>query len=714
MITQITNLTKKSFKKYSTESNFFKRKNIIFGYNGRGKSSLSEGLVEEYRKNGGKEESIRFFNSNYVKNLLFDKGIKGVKVSFSENDADIAEEINKLKEEIRDYEELNINCKQMRESLRKKIDDLHNSNKGKANINRKQSKLSIEDVLKQYSTDLEDALKINPSREYIKSFIADSEELKKDKGKIENLRLPCMEIEVISQEDKFFLRESLGKKYPQTEYIPTPKVIKWLEDGIQLHSDSDSCCKFCNNLLNLQDIKNKILEYSQDSRQQDIKRLEKIKNNICTNIEVIKKSKEFKNNLVHIGIAIDEMDKILNLEYMDQVEDIIEKIDGKISDMNKEILINNCISNLEEEVKEVNEKIKKYRREKLDELDKSINNIEKIAKGTIALAIEEGNVAQELDQIKGNESEILEIRANNERIEKEIKELEEKQSEYKDFMDFLNEVLEDLGIQIKLVLEKDIYYLRHTLEGVELFVDSISEGEKNLLALLYFYFELYDDREQKKLLENIELIVIDDPVSSLDETNRFYVLEIMKKILSEDKVQIFILTHSWNDFCQVTYGIKINNKNYGLFEIYKNSNNNFHSEIRICEQNITPYKKLFLEVYQLQNKSSEQLNQCDIYHAANSMRRIFEEFLNFKKLNLLPQKSHQVEIEEIYRNATGTELGSNRKRKLGSLLIFINVLSHRPIKSDEIIENSKTLMGLIKDIDTVHFNEMKRNINNAK
>ena len=90
------------------------------------------------------------------------------------------------------------------------------------------------------------------------------------------------------------------------------------------------------------------------------------------------------------------------------------------------------------------------------------------------------------------------------------------------------------------------------------------------------------------------------------------------------------------------------------------------------------------------------------------MRRIFEEFLNFKKTNLLPQKSNQAEIESLYYEATGKTLGNNKKRKLGELLTFINVLSHRPIRADEIVQNSKTLMQIIESMDKVHFNEMKK------
>ena len=275
-------------------------------------------------------------------------------------------------------------------------------------------------------------------------------------------------------------------------------------------------------------------------------------------------------------------------------------------------------------------------------------------------------------------------------------------------MHFLNEVLGSLGIQIILSLKDNNYYLKHALEGCDLTIDNISEGEKNLLALLYFYFELYTDKNQERFNTEIKLVVIDDPISSLDDSNKFYVLEIVKKILSENSPQIFLLTHSWNDFCQITYGIKTKDTNYGVFEIYKNSKNNFCSEIRVCQGNIAPYKKLFQEIYALKDKNVDELEQFEVYHAANSMRRIFEEFLNFKKPNLLPQKSKQEEIKALYYEATGKTLESDWANKLGELLMFLNVLSHRPIKSEEIIKNSKTLMRIIKDMDKVHFNEMKK------
>ena len=177
MINDIKNYTYKSFKNYSTPQNFFKRKNIIFGYNGRGKSSLSKGIVEEFLKQDKNKNSIRFFNRDYVKEQLLleetDSTIKGIKISFSKQDVDISRKIKELHNQIENVDSKRKEIIQRRKDIRKEIDSIHDRKKGNANINKKPSKLELEDVIKQYSIDLENALKINNSKKYIKTFTID-------------------------------------------------------------------------------------------------------------------------------------------------------------------------------------------------------------------------------------------------------------------------------------------------------------------------------------------------------------------------------------------------------------------------------------------------------------------------------------------------------------------------------------------------------------
>lgn len=711
MIEQISHFSCKSFKDYTSPSHFFKQKNILFGYNGRGKSSLALGIVDTYKSSGGTDDSYRLFNRDYVKKTLLLNDdttlIKGVKVTFSENDAEIATKIQELEKQKVDTKDLRDEIDNKNKNLRKKIDEIHDKSKGKAKINKKRADLSNDKVIELYKIDLEKAHAVKSSDDFIKTFDADNENLEKQKGSIENTRFPKLVITKLSQDDKEFLNNTLKKSYNFSDELPPLEELNWLEKGIKLHEETDKQCKFCQNYFNLQDVINRVKEYKENEKQKDIKRLARIKDIININLLVIENEKAFSENLSKINIDSKEMDIIYSSDCLSEVRELVSIIDSKIENMNYVFDTTNCITIFEQQIEQICEKIKEAFRETIKEIDDSINNIEILAKGKIALALQEQNITKDLKEIHKLELNLSNANKDNKEIDKKVKELEDKQSEYTDFMNFLNDILESLGIQIKLILSEENYYLQHSIEKSDLTIDDISEGEKNLLSLLYFYFELYTDNEQKQLNKAIDLIVVDDPISSLDDSNKFYVLEIIKQIIDEKNPQIFVLTHSWDDFCQLTYKIK-NNQNAKLLEIYKDSTKDFQSALRECSTNISPYKKLFTELNELSKKNLSDLDNCDNYHAANSMRRVFEEFLNFKKPNLLPQKRSQKQLEDMYYSVIGEEMSAIKKQKLGSLLSFINVLSHRPIRSDEILANCKFLMEFIKTMDKVHYDSMTR------
>jgi wobble nucleotide-excising tRNase len=76
--------------------------------------------------------------------------------------------------------------------------------------------------------------------------------------------------------------------------------------------------------------------------------------------------------------------------------------------------------------------------------------------------------------------------------------------------------------------------------------DHLSEGEKTAIAFLYFLNSLQDKGFS---LEN-DIVVIDDPVSSLDANALFSAFGYMKE-RSKEAGQLFILTHNFAFFRQV-------------------------------------------------------------------------------------------------------------------------------------------------------------------
>lgn len=376
------------------------------------------------------------------------------------------------------------------------------------------------------------------------------------------------------------------------------------------------------------------------------------------------------------------------------------------------------IEHLINSLKDRRERLDQIKKDKLKELREKDSKQRVLVNGAIGLAIKEDeDFNNRLDKLKKLEIEVQDKYDKNIKLQNEINGLESQKSDYGDFMNFLNEVLESLGINIRLDHCKDdekLYYLRHSnKEDGYLTVKDISEGEKNILALLFFYFELYKDNLQQNPKDEIKLILLDDPISSLDEGNRIYVLELVRHILLEDKFeQVFIFTHSWNDFCDITYGIHRvkDNGDYEFFEITKDSSS--CSKINIMEKSvISPYKVLFKEIYELHKKdSAHALNDCELYHYANSMRRVFEEFLSFKcGGRTIPTKKKEGLIRDLYTSSLpkNETIGAKFGSKLSTFLSFINILSHHPVKSDEVVKNAKFMMNFIEKVDKFHFDKYK-------
>ena len=201
----------------------------------------------------------------------------------------------------------------------------------------------------------------------------------------------------------------------------------------------------------------------------------------------------------------------------------------------------------------------------------------------------------------------------------------------------------------------------------------------------------------------------------MDDLNKFYILELMKNLLELSNQQIFVLTHSWEDYCNLSYGrkawedktdkngVEIKSK-YATFEIRKS---NGKSELIKSKNNDKPYKYLFKEIYKFSQKNEGQATtECEIFHYPNVIRRVFEEWYSFKIGEDLNLTSAQ-----LGRLANDFKITNDKsKTELGVLLKVCNILSHSINGSknpQEIHQSAKYLMQIIKDNDPLHYERMK-------
>lgn len=712
MITKLNNFTLKSFVGYTNPNDLlFRVKNILFGYNGKGKSAIAIGIKDEFLKDQAKKpENLRTFDRDYISNSLLlensDGKIKGVEASFGKGGVDIENKIKELEKLIIKEDEigkLDTGIAKLRKEIRTEIDKIHDSRKGEANIQRKSKDESVERVIELYKKDFQDAKKIEADEEKLIKINGDNA-IEKQIAQNENLKpinLSKIQTNLI-EEVKVIFKEKFGEDISIPEY----EVVQWIESGLNLHKEGDKC-KFCEGKLDFSDVKSKITQYKENKRHKATEKLKQFREQLQSLLESIKAiEKESKTYTINIGNEIEQHFTAISAK-KNTIETLITSCQSKIDSI--EIQENFDFKLLAETLKELEESIStilKTKNEQLLELRKKLINLTTLVKGAIGLEIlKSTTIKVKLQEVKDKEIDLKEKRDNNKKKQEEIQDLKQQKSLTKDFADFVSQILNDINISLKVELDTDNknYIIKSTNENATLTIKDISEGEKNLLALLFFYYELFADNKQQNVKPEIELIIVDDPISSMDDSNKFYILELMKNLLELSNQQIFVLTHSWDDYCNLSYNLE-NKQDVATFELRKT--NGISNLVKLSSKE-KPYNYLFKEIYDFSEKSEEDIkNECQIYHYPNVMRRIFEEWYSFKVgKNVKFTSNIQNQIASVFNITSNSE-----KAKLGVLIKVCNILSHSingSINPQEIHKSAKYLMRLIQDKDKLHFDNMK-------
>lgn len=192
--------------------------------------------------------------------------------------------------------------------------------------------------------------------------------------------------------------------------------------------------------------------------------------------------------------------------------------------------------------------------------------------------------------------------------------------------DSINKMLIDSGMQgFKLEPKAGVSHVYEVRRPNGEIADNLSEGEKNFIAFLYFYHlvqgsisESGDSREK--------IVVIDDPVSSMDSSALFIVSTLVRKLIeicrnnADNRFptvegnfikQIFILTHNAYFHREVTQGY-VDKYEYVSFYLIRKFD--CKSTIRLCDM-VNP------------NEPTERMNYNPV---KNSYAALWEEFKELK------------------------------------------------------------------------------------
>ncbi|HOP08409.1 MAG TPA: AAA family ATPase [candidate division Zixibacteria bacterium] len=327
--------------------------------------------------------------------------------------------------------------------------------------------------------------------------------------------------------------------------------------------------------------------------------------------------------------------------------------------------------------------------------------------------LEKAIVADSVDAYKEKKDAVENTRSKLERMQVRITGIKNRIAELERDIVQHRELAEELNSDLLSYLGHGEITLETKATGYQIMrkgdiAKGLSEGEKTAIALLYFLKSLKD---RDFTLSN-GIVVLDDPVSSLDSNCLFCAFGFIKD-RTEDAGQLLILTHNFSLFDQVRNwlhnlrGEDKKNKQFYMIDC-ETKDGERCSHIRALDPLLRQYKSeyhyLFKRVHETAN-STEDRSLDPYYMMPNVARRLLETFLAFRYPNLAGQ---------LWKIMQQVEYDTTKKTRI---LRFLHTHSHSSVVGEHEHDPSilsetpailKDMLDLMKSEDERHFDSMEK------
>ncbi len=428
---------------------------------------------------------------------------------------------------------------------------------------------------------------------------------------------------------------------------------------------------------------------------------------------------ELEKELNYINDSISKIDKLANAKAGNPYQSIIyTERDGflaRFSSFEKNIsLLNNMI-------KEFNANVtnSKQLKKKLDETNILLSAYE--TKKTLrSYFLNKRNYEE-----KVNEEKIL----SNKLTENEQK-ISVLKSRAKNTEIALNEINEDLkrvfGTNqcIQLYPDKSGNY-RIKSHGHPIKLSNVSVGERNAIAISYFFSLLKQNEKQGEEFSSPLFAILDDPISSFDRDNKIGVLSLIKynvaKIIKHNsESKVLILTHDL--MCVEHLKNYLNNTRFKnasqedkklkiqIFKINKNR------QIEPLSKELSQYRLWINDIFEYAQKNPDEID--DEISRQNEMRKVLEAYFTFNYGGGFDEK---LSNEEILQKIDDEQLRSYFESSIFKIGVHSGSHSETFIKldddgpygyflddcsNDEKIRLARDLICLLFSLDDLHIISM--------
>ena len=721
MIEKISLKNIATFDESGIQIDNLKKINFIYGANGSGKTVISNFLTT-FENSGDSDCSANWEHETPLKTLVYNKKfrddnfgestIAGV-FTLGKATADEKKVIKNKQDELEKLRKQRIEKNQTLGKLKDKKEEKekeftntvweyiykkYKPNFKKAFTGHIKQKLFKKELLSQFSKNTSPILSIDKLKENAKTIFRETP------STLSHLNFTSFDEPLKIENQGVWNKKIIGKADVDiAQLIQKLNLNDWVNKGREYLQKEEETCPFCQEQTITTEFRKQLDNYFDESFTKSI---QKIKNyveeynlstdnliNTLTQIESAEKINQdtkldidiFSANLRTLSSQFDVNKSLLNektkepsrsidvistAEQLNNIAQIIRKANEQITKHN------DIVNNYNTAKKELIKSIWRYI---IEENKATIENFNKKIKG-----LTEGvqNLTTEI-KIKRNEYFTL---------DKEIKDLTQNVTSVQPPVDSINNTLHNFGFSnFKIVpskSEKNSYQIQR--ENGDAATDTLSEGETTFITFLYF-MQLAKGSIDEKTITDDRVLVVDDPISSLDSNVLFVVSSLLKEVIKEIKTnqgsikQIILLTHNIYFHKEVSFiDGRTKNDNDTFYWILRKKDKRSSIQCYETENPIhTSYELLWKELQERDCNSGITIQ--------NVMRRIIENY--FKILGKygdddLIRKFGDSEEQEICR----------------SLIYWINDGSHS-IADDLFIENQESTNNKYFDVFKKIFSE---------
>lgn len=694
--------------------------NFIYGANGSGKTTtssflknLAENITPEDKFANSKIEwygeslKIEVYNKQFKEEQFRNSQVKGIFTLGKETNENL-ENIESKKESIKKEYEKNTKNKESSEKLKQEKEKkekgftdscwekLYKKNEENFKETLKGFKLKEkfkEKILEEFKNNErnESEVKLEKLKENIRIVFS--------KNQTELVSLECNLTDFDSIENHSIWEQKIvgSGDVAIADLIEKLSNEDWVAQGREYLSKDGNACPFCQQKTITEEFKKQLESYFDTSYQKSTDTIKKMKENYKNETdEVLERLDEI------VKTEQDNLQTKLNTEIFKRIiETLRSKINGnwqKMRDKSKEMSRSFKLESTKNEIEKIGELIDTANQQiaNHNEMMKDIENQKEICKGQTwkFLVNEFKSDIQEYNKkhcglekgIKKFENEINENEKKIKELNNEIRELEKTMVSIKPIVNKINALLKGYGFtNFSLACTEDEKSYRIQREDGQLVGETLSEGEVTFITFLYYYYLTKGSLKENDILKN-KVLVIDDPISSLDSSILFIVSILVKDLMKEamkEKTnikQVIILTHNTYFYKEITYDLKHYQGKYSFWIIKKDNN---VSKIEDYKENPikNSYELLWHEVRlakekQVKEKQAKE-NNISWVSLQNVMRRIIEYYFR-----ILGGFKHNDSLSEYFENI-------EEKRVCDSFISWFNDGSHG-ISDDLFVQSQDT------------------------